>query len=244
MHSKIYIIISLILFMLQGCLKSKIVSIVDPQVLAIPIKENQDALIDLKNQKIIAFGDSPEIPNNTDYTKIRLTVYNKLVEAQNMLPQGLRFCLYEVYRSLALQEMIFNKRYNEVKKEYPYYNSDKIFLESIRLVSPVVNLDGSHNIPPHSTGGAIDIYLLDEQGNVVDMGIHPKDWIKDIEGLLSKTDSNIISQKAKYYRKIMSNVLIKSGFVNYPTEYWHWSYGDRYWAYHNNKEYAFYGSIK
>jgi hypothetical protein len=22
------------------------------------------------------------------------------------------------------------------------------------------------------------------------------------------------------------------GFVNYPTEWWHFSYGDRYWAYH------------
>jgi D-alanyl-D-alanine dipeptidase len=25
-------------------------------------------------------------------------------------------------------------------------------------------------------------------------------------------------------------VLTAVGMVNYPTEWWHWSYGDRYWA--------------
>ncbi|SED95789.1 D-ala-D-ala dipeptidase [Streptomyces sp. TLI_105] len=25
-------------------------------------------------------------------------------------------------------------------------------------------------------------------------------------------------------------MLTSTGLVNYPTEWWHWSYGDRYWA--------------
>ena len=33
------------------------------------------------------------------------------------------------------------------------------------------------------------------------------------------------------------------GFVNYPTEYWHWSYGDRYWAYQKGQPAAIYGFI-
>lgn len=37
--------------------------------------------------------------------------------------------------------------------------------KTLRLISPVVSQDGSHNIPPHSTGGAIDIYLVDAQDN-------------------------------------------------------------------------------
>jgi len=28
----------------------------------------------------------------------------------------------------------------------------------------------------------------------------------------------------------MFKVLEKVGFVNYPKEFWHWSYGDIYWA--------------
>ncbi len=41
----------------------------------------------------------------------------------------------------------------------------------------------------------------------------------------------------------MSAILSEAGFVNYPTEYWHWSYGDRYWAYMKKKPYALYGLI-
>lgn len=35
----------------------------------------------------------------------------------------------------------------------------------------------------------------------------------------------------------------KEGFVNYPGEWWHFSYGDQLWAAYKNKKYAIYGSI-
>ncbi|MEK6914663.1 MAG: hypothetical protein AABW83_03360 [Nanoarchaeota archaeon] len=38
--------------------------------------------------------------------------------------------------------------------------------------------------------------------------------------------------------------MTKSGFTNYPGEWWHWSYGDRIWAHYNNKKYAIYGISK
>lgn len=41
----------------------------------------------------------------------------------------------------------------------------------------------------------------------------------------------------------MSKALETVGFVNYPAEYWHWSYGDRYWAYHVGHEFALYGIV-
>ena len=65
----------------------KIVLITDPKVLAIPIQENHDPLIDLRDQKIITFGPSPEISDNIDYTKIRRNVYERILEAQKMLTQ-------------------------------------------------------------------------------------------------------------------------------------------------------------
>jgi len=32
-----------------------------------------------------------------------------------------------------------------------------------------------------------------------------------------------------------------AGFVNYPSEWWHWSYGDRYWAFTTGPSHARYG---
>jgi zinc D-Ala-D-Ala dipeptidase len=31
--------------------------------------------------------------------------------------------------------------------------------------------------------------------------------------------------------------------VNYPTEWWHWSYGDRYWAVMTDAPAALYGPV-
>jgi D-alanyl-D-alanine dipeptidase len=36
--------------------------------------------------------------------------------------------------------------------------------------------------------------------------------------------------EARHNREVMAAALSEAGFVNYPTEWWHWSYGDRYWA--------------
>ncbi|STY28090.1 D-alanyl-D-alanine dipeptidase [Legionella wadsworthii] len=218
--------------------------IADPRILAVPVIENHDPMVDIINHPEISYGPSPEIPNNTDYTKMRLTVFEKLKEAQSLLPQGLRFCLYESYRSLSLQKSLFDIRYEKVKNKHPFWSHQEIFIETTRMVSPVINLDGTTNIPPHATGAAIDIYLINDQGIPIEMGIHPKDWMEDVEGTLSLTDSAMITDEAKRNREIMSQALEKVGFVNYPNEYWHWSYGDRYWAYYKQQSFAFYNSYQ
>jgi D-alanyl-D-alanine dipeptidase len=35
-----------------------------------------------------------------------------------------------------------------------------------------------------------------------------------------------------------------AGFVNYPTEWWHWSYGDRYWTFVVGAPQARYGPAR
>jgi D-alanyl-D-alanine dipeptidase len=223
---------------------TSIISIVDPRVLAIPIVENDEPLVELKTQTDIAYGPSPEIPDNKDYTKMRQTVYASLCEAQALLPKGLRLCLYEGYRSLELQSYLFDTHFSEIQKLHPEWSTDNIFDETTKLVSPLINKDGSPNIPAHSTGGAVDVYLVDITGKAVDMGILVKDWMEDRDGSLSQTDSHLISGEAQEHRKIMARALSSVGFINYPTEYWHWSYGDRYWAYHTTHPHALYGSVK
>lgn len=223
---------------------SNITLISDPKVLAIPVKDSNEPWVNLTMQDKIAYGPSPEIPDNKDYTYMRKTVYDKLKLAQSKLPKGLRFCLYEGYRSLTLQKMIFEKQHTNVKNRHPDWSSEHIFLETTKLVSPVLNPDQSPNIPPHSTGAAIDVYLIDDHDQAVDMGIHPKEWMNDADGVLSLTTSKQISPDAQKNRQIMIDALKAVGFVNYPTEYWHWSYGDRYWAYVKHKPHALYGSYE
>jgi hypothetical protein len=50
-----------------------------------------------------------------------------------------------------------------------------------------------------------------------------------------------ISKEARANRKLLGSVLTSAGLVNYPTEWWHWSFGDRYWALITGEAAALYG---
>lgn len=140
-----------------------------------------------------------------------------------------------------MQQRLFDDRFKIIKQRHPDWSHEQQFLETHQLVAPTINWDGTKNISSHVTGGAVDLYLIDDAGNAVDMGIHPKDWMLDYDGSLSLPDSKMISAEAKKNRTIMSRVLEQIDFANLATEYWHWSYGDRYWAYSKGRGAACYG---
>lgn len=219
-----------------------IVLITDPRVLAIPIKECGEEPVDLQKISGIKFGpsESPEV--QPYYTIFRKSVYQKLLSAQDLLPKNMKLRLYEAYRNPKIQQMQFEEEYRKNRKKFPSLTDTEIFLKTTELVSPVINLDGTQNVPAHSTGGAFDIELIDESGTTIDMGMQVKDWaVTDLT--ICRTDSELISDEAKRHRKLLMDCLTQVGFVNYPTEWWHWSYGDRYWAYHAKQPYAVYGAL-
>ena len=57
------------------------------------------------------------------------------------------------------------------------------------------------------------------------------------------TNSDLISQPQMKNRKILYDAMINAGFVNYPLEWWHYSYGDRMWAAYSKRTECFYDKI-
>ena len=53
---------------------------------------------------------------------------------------------------------------------------EAVHAEASILLAPVVNWDGSVNTPPHSTGSAVDIEIVNAAGRVIDFGMEIKDW--------------------------------------------------------------------
>ena len=221
---------------------NRIIYIADPEILAIPVQECNEAFIDVKEKTEILYGPIPECEATKDcYTKMRTTVFQKLCAAQKDLPHGWRFRLYEGFRSLAVQQMLFDYEYARVKQRIPNADPKEIFHETTRLVSPVINVDGSKNVPPHNTGAAVDVEIINADGKLVDMGmIVAETWNVDPE--ICMTECTSISDTARQNRKILYDVMYAHDFINYPTEWWHFSYGDRYWAYHKKQAHAIYGS--
>jgi D-alanyl-D-alanine dipeptidase len=219
---------------------NKITYITDAKVLAIPIIECNEALIDIKNYNELKYGPPESELAAKYYTKIRKTVFEKLCQAQKKLSKGWCFRLYEGFRSLQVQQILFEEEYQRVVARYPNEIDEFHFYEATRMVSPVINFDGSQNIPAHNTGGAVDIEIITENGQLVDMGMAAKDWC-NVDPEICLTDCKLISKTAQQNRKLLLEIMQAQGFVNYPTEWWHFSYGDRYWAYHQPVKQAIYG---
>jgi zinc D-Ala-D-Ala dipeptidase len=74
------------------------------------------------------------------------------------------------------------------------------------------------------------------------MGMAAKDW-QIVDPDLCMTHCKNLDKAFQKNRDILFDVMLKNDFINYPTEWWHFSYGDRYWAYHKNEKQAIYGSV-
>jgi D-alanyl-D-alanine dipeptidase len=59
----------------------------------------------------------------------------------------------------------------------------------------------------------------------------------------SHFDSPRIPTQARRHRDLLARVLAGAGLVNYPAQWWHWSYGDRYWALMTGAPAAHYGPV-
>ncbi|MEO0869869.1 MAG: M15 family metallopeptidase, partial [Cyanobacteria bacterium J06642_11] len=97
--------------------------------------------------------------------------------------------------------------------------------------------------PPHSTGAAIDITLVNDQQQVVDMG-------SAIDEISERSYPNYFADKSggegfHRDRTILATAMKSVGFQQHPNEWWHFSLGDQLWAWlESSSEPARYGRAK
>ncbi|MEV0505540.1 M15 family metallopeptidase, partial [Streptomyces spectabilis] len=116
---------------------------------------------------------------------------------------------------------------------HPDWPAERLHAAASRYVSPP-------EISPHSAGAAVDLTLADADGRELDLGTRMNADPEESEGACY-TDALNISARARAHRELLGSVLTAAGLVNYPTEWWHWSYGDRYWALLTGADAARYG---
>ena len=157
----------------------------------------------------------------------------RLLSAQDFLPDGLRILFIEGYRRLALQRAYFEEYLGELRAGNPGASEHELFSAASRYVSPP-------DIAPHSAGAAVDLTLATADGAELDMGTRVNATPEESGGACF-TGAPSISAQARANRDLLGRALTAAGFVNYPTEWWHWSYGDRYWALSTGAPAACYG---
>jgi len=165
---------------------------------------------------------------------IRAGVLDRLRSAAQQLPSGVRLCWVEGYRHATVQSRYFEEYRAEVARANADLSDEQSELLASRYVSPPA-------VAPHVSGAAIDLTLCDEEGVQLDLGTPVNASPEESQGRCY-FDADVGNQ-ARHHRQVLMAALSGAGLVNYPTEWWHWSYGDRYWAMQTGAAHALYGPV-
>ncbi|MGW8356808.1 M15 family metallopeptidase [Streptomyces wedmorensis] len=212
---------------------SEIVLMADPRVAAVPVVECGERLVDVRDSALLV--DPRKQDPDHAYAHLREGVLERLLKAQELLPDGLRLLFVEGYRPPSLQRQYFEEYADQLRAAHPDWTPDQLHTATSRYVSPP-------DIAPHSAGAAVDLTLADADGHELDLGTRMNADPEESGGACY-THAPGISPRARAHRELLGGVLTAVGLVNYPTEWWHWSYGDRYWALTTPTPTALYGPI-
>ncbi|MFF0744870.1 M15 family metallopeptidase [Streptomyces sp. NPDC004111] len=212
---------------------TEIVLMSDPKVAAVPVAECGERLLDIRGDGRLTIEARTWQDPAGAFAHLRAGVLARLLEAQEQLPPGFRLLFVEGYRPPSLQREYFEEYAAELRALHPRWSADRIHSAASSYVSPP-------DIAPHSAGAAVDLTLGDADGRELDLGT-PIDASPEESDGACYTHAANISEEARAHRAVLSGALTAAGLVNYPTEWWHWSYGDRYWALRTGAPAALYG---
>lgn len=194
-----------------------------PSVAAIPSLNLTDPLVELT----AAFG-----PNRA---RVRSMLAWRLEEAQLLLPAGIHIRVVEGLREAADQQGIIDRYSAEIASLNPHLSVAERHDLTSRFVSPI-------SVAPHVAGAAVDLTLVDADGRELDLGTAIDATPEQSLGACY-FDAIAIGAEARSNRDLLADVLLDVGCVNYPTEWWHWSFGDKYWALLTGAPAALFGPV-
>lgn len=166
--------------------------------------------------------------------RVRKVIFEKLIQAKSTLPVGLNFMIYETYRPKKFQEKLWAITYDKMKSANPGSTEQEIIALTETFTANPYDGIGSG----HMAACAVDLTLCDDNGVELDMGtaMHEK-------GILTATMADGLTDEAIKNRAILKDSMEGAGLINYPPEWWHYSYGDHQWAWLTHKKEALYGPI-
>jgi D-alanyl-D-alanine dipeptidase len=169
-------------------------------------------------------------PSTKGEIYVRSTVLQKLELAQTYLDENFPdLCLQVFYgwRSPAIQTRAFLLMKKQLSKSF------SVDIDDIHKFIAAPDVAG------HPTGGAVDVRLISKRNEIVDMGTRPHEF--SVESYVFSPD---VSNMAWKNRQLLRAAMMFAGFAPFDGEWWHFSYGDKEWAYFWNRPCAIYDQIE
>jgi len=195
-----------------------VVLLSDPQVAAVDVRDNGEPLVPLPGG-----------------ARVRQGVAERLRRAAALLPDGVALKIVEGHRGASAQTRIIAGYTASLRARFPEASTAELRRLSSRYVAPLA-------VAPHVAGAAVDLTLVDSDGRELNMGTPVDATPEESNGGCYFAATNI-GRQARINRAVLAAALGSTGLVNYPTEWWHWSYGDRYWAVVADASHAHYGPV-
>ncbi|MBF2026306.1 MAG: M15 family metallopeptidase [Oscillatoriales cyanobacterium C42_A2020_001] len=229
---------------------------------SVPIQECGEALVALPREIFAFVQPHPYEALGAPYEGkspfyVRQSVCDRLLLAQHLLQvqnPGWKIQIFDAFRPLAVQQFMVNYTFAELVKQQGLVAEQLTDTHRQALYEWVYKFwalpDANPTCPPpHSTGGAIDVTLVDAAGQIVDMGsaideISPRSYPNHF------ADShNFNERKFHQNRTLLNQIMTQAGFKRHEHEWWHFCYGDQLWAWLVNQEdpnssaVAYYGRV-
>ena len=187
---------------------------------------------------IAQYEKNDMLPYTGERIFVRDTVARKLARANKTLAKlsngKFRLKVVYGYRHPDVQKKYFEQQRSKLRALHPSLTDEE-------LDNLTHNFIAVPSVAGHPTGGAIDVTIVDEQGNELDMGTKIADF-KDPEKI--KTFAKGLTNKQKKNRRLLHDLLVAEGFAPFYGEWWHFSYGDREWACFYGKTKSIYSPVK
>jgi len=195
----------------------------------IPIRDNGEPLFDLRDKRETRFLDLA--PGCLPY--VRITVFEMLRRAQSYLPWEYHIRISTALRTLAMQERMYWSNFDRLKAEHPEWPMSALRRACNKFFAP----PDTKAPPGHTTGGAVDVTLVDLAGRPYDMTSPHERWDA------AYTFVSGLTPEARHNREMLYGAMVRAGFSNCRDEWWHYSYGDSAWAVRVGEKEACYGLI-
>jgi zinc D-Ala-D-Ala dipeptidase len=216
----------------------------------------QEPLADLKAHGIAGENYYHSTRNPPYYRRIEGSVPDLLARAsvaerlaqvnKRIAPQGLELFVFDAWRPRVVQAYFHDVWMPEqLRQRHPHLTGDALWREVGRYWSAPTT--DPRAPAPHSTGGAVDLTLRWTGGDPLWMGslfddataIAHRDHFETRSG-----DMGFSDEEARANRRLLHWLMSDAGFAGYYEEWWHFSYGDQYWAGTGAAASAIYGLAK
>jgi D-alanyl-D-alanine dipeptidase len=171
-------------------------------------------------------------------------VLDRLMHAASMLPDGVRMVVLDAWRSIGVQEILFEQCLAVLRGAHPDLGEqDLASLVRQFVASPSADRAAPS---PHLTGGALDLTLATVDGKLLEFGTPfdypgPASYTRHLERKAAEEPLYSREREGLENRRLLYEVMIRAGFVNLHAEWWHFEYGTQRWALLTGADQARYG---